>query len=148
MPAESYIDFFFESAKSSAASMSDWICSLTASCIDSNGSDLTKIDLKRACQLVLQDAEHWRGTESAVPSNPQKSASAMDSLLGMVIRGGIFLNDQNICGKALYEVKSEIPLCALVEAMNYFGFEERTYSHCCASMFSLKSERGTAADHL
>lgn len=122
MPAESYIDFFFESAKSSAASMGDWICNLTASCIASNGSDCVKIDLKRACQLVIQDVKHWRDTRYNMPRDPKKSVSAMDSLLGIVIRGGVFLNDQTVCGEALCEVSYDIPVPAVVEALNHFGF--------------------------
>ncbi|OBT86627.1 hypothetical protein VE02_04455 [Pseudogymnoascus sp. 03VT05] len=39
MPAESYIDFYFESAKLSATDMGDWICKLTAACIASDGND-------------------------------------------------------------------------------------------------------------
>jgi hypothetical protein len=124
MPAESCIDFYFQSAKSSAASMGDWICSLTASSIASNGNAVAKIDLKRACQLVIQDVGHWHGSEGTISGNPQKSASAMDNLLGIVIRGGRSLNDQNVCGEALREVRSEIPVSALVEALNHFGFSE------------------------
>lgn len=122
MPAESCIDFYFESAKSSAASMTEWICSLTASCIASNGSDAVKLDLKRACQLIIQDAEHCLGIENTVFSKFQKSPSAMDNLLRMVIRGGIVLNDEDVCGEALSVVRCEIPVAALVEGLNQFGF--------------------------
>ncbi|OBT71766.1 hypothetical protein VF21_09404 [Pseudogymnoascus sp. 05NY08] len=121
MPAESCIDFHFRSAKSSAAVMNNWIVQLTTACLSSNANEFAKIDLERACQLVIEDArQRWDG-EIRTPDNSQKSPSTMDILLGTVIRGGIYLKDPKMCAACLSLVRFDIPMLAAVDAIKTFG---------------------------
>lgn len=123
MPAESCIDFYFQSAKSSATAMVDWIEKLTVAVINSKTNEFAKVDLKRACQLVLEDARGWRYTENAI-DNAQKLPPTMDALLGTVMLGSIFLNGLDICCEALTQVAWEVPVSQIAHAIMHFGVDK------------------------
>lgn len=102
--------------------MRDWIRTLTSVCVSSNGDNITKVGLNRACQLVLEQTKHLDDSEKSISDDNNTPVSAIEYLLGMVIRGGILLNDENLCREALRGVTSSIPVLAVVEALKNFGF--------------------------
>ncbi|OBT63118.1 hypothetical protein VE03_07464 [Pseudogymnoascus sp. 23342-1-I1] len=122
MPREYCVDLYFKSFKSTGTAMAGWICKLTASYVASAGDTLAGVDLKRACQLVIEDTKHWWDNKSTSSGDARESIHERDSLLGTVIRGGISLNDQNLCGEALCMVRAKIPESAVVDALEHFGF--------------------------
>ena len=121
-PREYCVDLCFESLKSSRTAMSGWICKLTTSYIASARDTSAEVDLKRACQLVIEDTKHWPDNQITDFRKSQKYISTTDNLLGTVIRGGISLDDQTLCGEALSVVRAKIPESAVVDALENFGF--------------------------
>ncbi|KFX96862.1 hypothetical protein V490_03093 [Pseudogymnoascus sp. VKM F-3557] len=122
MPEEYCIDFCFSSVKSSATAMGGWIHILMSIFNSSNRDEFAKNDLKRACQLVLEETKHADNSENPTPDDKAKSICETDRLLGIVVRGGILLNDENICCEALREVTTYIPVSEVAEALKRFGF--------------------------
>lgn len=122
MPEEYRIDFCFSSVKSSATAMGGWIHILMSICNSSNRDEFAKNDLKRACQLVLEETKHADNSENPTPDDKTNSICATDGLLGIVVRGGILLNDENICCEALREVTTSIPVSEVAEALKRSGF--------------------------
>lgn len=123
MPTEYHIDFVFQTAKSSATNLRDWICELTFVSISPDGNDLAKADLKRACQLALEDTKHWYNTEGPITPNPQKSQFQIDNLLGVVISGAIVLDDRDSCAEALGLVGRRLPVLEVADAIKHFGLK-------------------------
>lgn len=134
MPQEYFLDFHFESAKSSTAAMEDWIRTLISVCVSSNGDEIAKVGLKRACQLVLEQTEHLDDNEKSTSDDNNTPASRTNNLRGIVIHGGILLNDENLCCEALRGVggTSSIPMMAVVEALKHFGFIKLLFEYVLA----------------
>ncbi|KFY21239.1 hypothetical protein V491_03050 [Pseudogymnoascus sp. VKM F-3775] len=75
MPQEYFVDFHFESGKSSTAAMSDTMHTLASVFVSSNGDEISNLGLKRACQLVLEQTKHMDDNENSTTDDNNTPAS-------------------------------------------------------------------------
>lgn len=120
MPADYRINFLFQSYKTSANEILRWINHLIDACDASHIDSSAYTDLRKACGLIAEEAEHQSSQGNFYRVDPR--TPSVDYLLTLAMRGGLHLNDECLCKRALSAITEQFPQPTTIQVLEKFGF--------------------------